>query len=105
MGPRHSRKRTFWHHIIMVHVRCRDVGSRQLTSSVAAVSDIGPWDTAFPQPNYHVDNNWFHRARLKGYEFIETGIQITHHNGSSSTIRGSEERRKVNDVTFPMNEE
>jgi hypothetical protein len=72
---------------------------------VAAIEDIGPWDCAFPQPNYHVDNDWFHRARLKGYALIETGIPVTHHNGSSSTIRGSEARRRVNDVTFPMNEE
>lgn len=72
---------------------------------VAAVGDIGPWDSAFPQPNYHVDNDWFHRARLKGYALIETGILITHHNGSSSTIRGCHTRRRVNDVTFAMNED
>ncbi|HZL36122.1 MAG TPA: hypothetical protein VFC78_12470 [Tepidisphaeraceae bacterium] len=72
---------------------------------VAAVNDIGDWDTAFPQPNYHIDNDWFHRARLKGYELTETGIAVTHHNGASSTLRGSDLRRRVNDVTFPMNEE
>lgn len=72
---------------------------------VAAVDDVGPWDTAFPQPNYHIDNDWFHRARLKGYRIVQTGIPITHHNGASSTLKGSEDRRRVNRLTFPMNKE
>lgn len=73
--------------------------------NVAAVTDVGPWDTAFPQPNYHIDNNWFHRARLKGFQIVPTGIPITHHNGSSSTLKDSADRRRVNRLTFPMNKE
>ena len=72
---------------------------------VAAVDDIGPWDTAFPQPNYHIDNDWFHRARLKGYELIDTGIPVTHHGDGSQTVRSSPRRAMINNVTFPMNNE
>jgi hypothetical protein len=69
----------------------------------AAVADIGEWDTAFPQPNYHVDNDWFYRARVKGYDVVDSGIPVTHHSGSS-TLGASQARQLVNAVTFPMNE-
>jgi hypothetical protein len=73
--------------------------------SVAAVDDVGPWDTSFPQPNYHIDNDWLRRARLKGYLIVPTGVPVTHHNDASSTLKSSAGRRRVNDLTFPMNNE
>lgn len=72
--------------------------------NVRAVADIGEWDVHFPQPNYHIDADWFHRARLKGYELIESGAQVTHHCGSSSTIRSDAHLSRLNGVKFPMNE-
>lgn len=72
---------------------------------VTAVEDVGEWDTSFPQPNYHIDNDWFYRAKLKGYELVETGLAVTHHGGCSSTIKSSPRRALLNSVTFPMNEE
>ena len=71
---------------------------------VAAVDDVGPWDTSFPQPNYHIDDDWFRRARLMGYEIVPTGIPVVHHQ-ASSTLKGSADRRRVNRLTFPMNKE
>lgn len=65
---------------------------------------IGEWDTDFPQPNYTIDVDWHHRARLHGYELIESGVPVVHHNDASSTIKSDAHRRRLNDVKFAMNE-
>lgn len=65
---------------------------------------IGEWDTDFPQPNYTIDVDWYHRARLHGYELIESGVPVTHHNDASSTIKSDAHRRLINEVKFTMNE-
>ena len=69
-----------------------------------AFAAIGEWDADFPQPNYTIDVDWFHRARLLGYELIESGVAVVHHNGASSTIKSDAHRRRLNDVKFAMNE-
>lgn len=72
--------------------------------SVRAVDEIGEWDTHFPQPTYHFDVDWFHRARLCGYELIESGVPMTHHNGESNTIKSDDHWQRLNALKFPMNE-
>jgi hypothetical protein len=69
---------------------------------VDAVRVIGEWDTAFPQPNYHIDVDWFHRARILGFESLHSEVRVTHHNGSS-TIKCDPERYWRNRITNPMN--
>lgn len=70
--------------------------------SVSAVADIGPWDTAFPDPNYHIDIDWFHRARLKGYELVQTDLPVSHLDGGSVTRR-EPWRAQVHAITNPFN--
>lgn len=72
--------------------------------SLKAVQEIGEWDTHFPQPNYHVDIDWFHRARISGYELIESGIAVRHHNDSSSTLKADADYQRWHKVKFGMNE-
>lgn len=72
--------------------------------NVEAVDEIGEWDAYFPQPNYHIDVDWFHRARLCGYELIESGVPVRHHNDASSTIKSDTHLQRLNDVKFGMNE-
>ena len=72
--------------------------------NVRAVDEIGEWDTHFPQPTYHFDVDWFHRARLCGYELIESGVPMTHHNGESNTIKSDDHWQRLNALKFPMNE-
>lgn len=57
--------------------------------NVNAVQDIGLWETEFPISSYSADADWFHRCRLKRWEIIETGLQLTHWNGGSNTLRHS----------------
>ena len=55
--------------------------------NTAAVKAIGPWDAHFPMPNYTIDQDWFYRCRLAGYELIETGLQVNHLSGGSTSHR------------------
>lgn len=71
---------------------------------MSAVRVIGEWDHRFPQPNYHTDVDWFHRARLHGYELIESHAPVKHHNGSSNTIKSDSHLSRINGITFGMNE-
>jgi hypothetical protein len=70
---------------------------------LAAVEDVGPWDVWLPNPNYHLDADWFRRAKLKGYELIETGLPVKHLDGGSTTVKESW-RHRISCVTFPMND-
>ena len=40
--------------------------------------------------------------RLAGFEIIETGLEVTHHNEASSTIKSDAKRAFLNSVTFPL---
>ena len=72
--------------------------------NIQAVRAIGEWDSHFPQPNYHVDVDWFHRARTQGYELIESHVPVKHHGGSSNTIKADPALARINSITFGMNE-
>ena len=64
---------------------------------------VGPWDTNLPQ--YFADNDYYRRVRLAGFEILETGLPVTHHQGSSATIRSDSGRSYLNGVTFPLYEQ
>lgn len=49
------------------------------------VREIGLWDTVFP--DMYSDSDYLYRAHIAGYEFIDTELPITHHNGGSNTIK------------------
>lgn len=70
--------------------------------SMAMVREVGPWDTTLPQ--YFADNDYYRRIRLAGYDVIETGLQVTHANSGSSTIKSDSRRMFLNSVTFPLYE-
>lgn len=71
--------------------------------NLAAVADIGEWDTAFPLPDYKIDVDWFYRARLKGWEIIRTEIEVTHYG--SQTAASCPLRALLKRIKEPMNEE
>lgn len=68
--------------------------------NMAAVEDIGPWDTSLPQ--YFADNDYYRRLMLAGWEAVNTNLEVTHHNNASSTIKADQRRNLVNGVTFPL---
>jgi hypothetical protein len=68
-----------------------------------AVADIGPWDH-HSFPNYFTDNDWYRRARLKGYEMFNLPEHTVEHgeNGNGSrTINSDPVLLKTNEVMFP----
>ena len=70
--------------------------------SLTMVPDVGPWDTALP--HYFADNDYYRRVRLAGYEILDTGLGVIHHNGASSTIKSDPCRLAQHHVTFPLYE-
>lgn len=70
--------------------------------NMAMVRIVGPWDTVLPQ--YFADTDYYLRVRLAGYELLNTGLQMTHHNNASSTLKSDPQRQFLNSVTFPLYE-
>ncbi len=70
--------------------------------NMTAVGDTGGWDTVLPQ--YFADNDYYRRLRLAGWETLESGLPVEHHNGASSTIKADPWRNHLNGVTFPLYE-
>ncbi|OGX61199.1 MAG: hypothetical protein A2189_06380 [Paenibacillus sp. RIFOXYA1_FULL_44_5] len=67
--------------------------------NMKAVQEVGSWDTNLPQ--YFSDNDYYRRMRLAGYEMIESGLPVTHQNGSS-TLHADPYRNMVNGILFPL---
>lgn len=67
--------------------------------NMEAIQAIGTWDTIFSA--YFTDNDYYRRMKLAGYELIETGLAVTHHNGSS-TINSDPHLKFLNGITFPL---
>jgi predicted O-methyltransferase YrrM len=65
-----------------------------------AARAIGGWDTTLP--HYFADNDYYRRLRLYGYEIVDTGLAVTHHNDASSTVKSEPTRGFLNGVTFPL---
>jgi predicted O-methyltransferase YrrM len=63
---------------------------------------VGQWDTTLPL--YFADDDYYRRVRLAGYEFINTGLQVIHHNNGSSTLKSDPRLMFLNNVTFPLYE-
>jgi GT2 family glycosyltransferase len=66
-----------------------------------AIKVVGPWDTKLPQ--YFADNDYYRRVRLAGFETVDTGLQVHHHN-ASSTLQSDPIRKHINGITFPLYE-
>lgn len=71
--------------------------------NLRAVRKVGAWDSNLPQ--YFADNDYYRRLQLAGFEVIETGLPVLHHNDASSTIKSDAERAFLNAITFPLYEE
>jgi hypothetical protein len=71
--------------------------------SSAMFRDVGEWDVALPQ--YFADNDYYRRATLAGFEFIESGLPVDHTNDGSNTIRSDQRLDHLNSVTFPLYEQ
>lgn len=65
-----------------------------------AAACVGPWDTTLPQ--YFADNDYYRRLRLHGYETLDTGLPVAHHNNASSTVKSDPWRGHHNGVTFGL---
>ena len=70
----------------------------------AACARLGPWDIAYPEPNYHFDLDYLHRARLAGLEVVESGLPVAHLEGGSATI-GDEARHLAHAAKLKWNAE
>jgi hypothetical protein len=68
--------------------------------SLAMADDVGRWDTTLP--HYFADEDYYRRARLAGWEVIETSLPVLHE--PSSTIRSDAHRWRLNQVTYPLYE-
>lgn len=62
------------------------------------MDDVGEWDTFFQQ--YYCDNDHQRRARISGYEMIDSGLPVIHHG--SQTLRSDPKRIFMNSITFPL---
>jgi len=69
---------------------------------VDAIRHLGEWDPALPQ--YFADNDWYRRLRLAGWEVLDTGLPVTHHNDASSTVKSDAVLAHANAVLFPLHE-
>jgi hypothetical protein len=65
-----------------------------------ATTETGRWDVALPQ--YFADDDYYYRMQLLGYRIHDSKLQVTHHGGSSSTIRSDEKLWLINGITFPL---
>jgi len=65
-----------------------------------AVREVGGWDTTLPR--YFADCDYYRRMELAGYPPVHTGLQVTHHNDGSSTIKSDPYLNLLNGVTFPL---
>jgi hypothetical protein len=68
--------------------------------NVSAMAAVGPWDTNLPQ--YFADNDYYRRLELAGYKIFEVGMEVTHHEGGSCTLKSDPIRAHLNGVTFPL---
>src|SRR5260370_10865519 len=68
--------------------------------NMEAVRNVGQWDTVLPQ--YFADNDYYRRMAIKGYEIIESGLNVQHQNGGSNTIRGDDSMKTNNNRTFKL---
>lgn len=70
--------------------------------NLAAVNDIGEWDTHFPLPDYKIDVDWFYRARIRGWQIIRTNIEVNHL--VSQTAASDKHRALLKALKEPFNE-
>jgi hypothetical protein len=68
--------------------------------NTSAMRYVGPWDVCLPQ--YFADADYYRRIRLAGYELLETGLTVHHHNNARSTIRADGGLAYLNAATLPL---
>ena len=61
---------------------------------------VGGWDAEFPW--YFSDGSVYHKLRVAGYEFIESGLPVKHE--PSQTIKSDSDLAFLNSMTFPLYE-
>jgi hypothetical protein len=70
--------------------------------STAALTDIGGWDTTFP--DYFSDNHNYRKLRLKGYEMLQLENHTVEHGVDgvgSQSINSDPQLRRTNEILFP----
>lgn len=70
--------------------------------NMKAVREVGPWDPNLPM--YFSDIDWYRRMRLCGYELIQTGLTVIHHNDGASTVKSNAYLTYIHMITFPLHE-
>jgi hypothetical protein len=66
--------------------------------SIQALKDTGKWDWIY-FPFYYLDNDYYHRLEISGYEIVETNLKCKHHNWSSNTLKSDNARKIHHDIT------
>ena len=64
------------------------------------LTERGGWDAEFPW--YFSDGSVYHKLRVAGYEFIESGLPVKHE--PSQTIKSDSDLAFLNSMTFPLYE-
>jgi hypothetical protein len=72
--------------------------------NVQALKEVGKWDWV-NFPFYFLDNDYYYRIELLGYEIVKTNLPCIHHNECSNTIRVDENRKIQHTLTHQPLEE
>ncbi|MCI3926316.1 glycosyltransferase family 2 protein [Paenibacillus sp. TRM 82003] len=70
--------------------------------NMQAIREVGPWDTILPQA--FAEHDYFRRLQLAGYEVVEPGLEVSHHDGGANTIKADPEMAFYYGKMFPLYE-
>ena len=71
--------------------------------SMPAMRYVGPWDVSLPKSFADVD--YYRRMRLAGFEVLESGLPVHHHNDGRSTARADGTLAFLQSVTLPLHKQ
>lgn len=67
--------------------------------NIEAVFDVKGWDWV-RFPDYYSDYDFYGRLRKAGWSVRQTGFNIVHQNGGSTTVKADQNRAEVNKATW-----
>ncbi|MBD0381610.1 glycosyltransferase family 2 protein [Paenibacillus sp. WST5] len=68
--------------------------------NMEAISAIGPMDTILPHD--FAEQDYYRRMSLLGFEIVDSGLPVTHHNDGASTYKSDEELQFIRVKTRPF---
>jgi hypothetical protein len=68
--------------------------------NMKAINDVGRYDIVFH--DYFSDWDYYRRMIIKGYELIDSGLNLIHQNGGSNTIHSNRMMNLLHHITFRL---